>query len=153
MSNHADFFRLLDIPVGFDISMDALESAYFGQQRLFHPDRFSGKPSLERQAAMQRSMDINSAYNILKNPLSRAQYLLQSQGITVGTDHDTVKPSQALLVEIMELREAGIPKGIEDMVAESTRRVGQWYKDQSFEAMAQETLRLGYLLKMADEKV
>ena len=149
MEKSSDYFNLLNVSPAYALDLQALEKAYFTQQRLYHPDRFVGKPDAERLAAMGRSVDINKAYQLLKNPLSRAQYLLHSQGIEVGTDHDTVKPSQALLMEIMELREEGVSKEkIAQMIADSVQLISAHYHSASFDKMAQETLRLGYLMKI-----
>ena len=143
-----NYFELLGLSPAFNLDLQALESAYFTQQRLYHPDRFVGKLPAERQAALHRSVDINKAYETLKNPFSRAQYLLHLQGTQVGTDHDTVKPSQALLMEIMELREEGVQKEVlERMIVESQAHIAAHFLASRFAEMAQETLRLGYLIK------
>lgn len=141
-----NYFDLLNIDSSFALDLSVLESAYFKAQRQYHPDRFVGKPEAERLAAMQRSLDSNKAYHILKDPLKRAQYLLHLQGIEVGTDHDTVKPSQELLMEVMELRET-LPKTVAPLVEESINRIGKLFEIKDFSAMAQEVLRLGYLVK------
>lgn len=148
-----DYFSLLDLPPAFTIDAQQLESSYFKKQRQFHPDRFVGKPAEERQHALHQSMDINQAYETLKNPLKRAQYLLGLQNIVVGTEKDSVKPSQALLIEVMELREEPPAKGtVEKLAGDSITRIAALYDKQAWEAMAQETLRLGYLNKIiADE--
>lgn len=144
----ANFFELLGMAPAFDLDLAALEAAYFKAQRQYHPDRFVAKPPAERMAALQQSADINQAYDILKNPLKRAQYLLHLQGIQVGTDHDSVKPSQALLVEVLELREAGVQAAaLERMIAASIDAIGRFYNAAEWDSMAQETMRLGYLVK------
>ena len=103
----------------------------------------------EKQAALQRSVDINQAYQKLKNPLTRAQYLLHMQGIEVGGDKDTVKPAQATLIEAMELREEPPSKQkMQEMVEASIATIARQFAEGDFTAMAQETLRLGYLLKI-----
>ncbi len=143
-----DYFSLLGLSVVFDLDLATLEAAYFTQQRLYHPDRFVGKTPAERQAALLQSVDINQAYDTLKNPLKRAQYLLHLQGIEVGTDKDTIKPSQALLMEIMELREEGVSKEVQQrMMAESIAKITAHFAASAFAEMAHETLRLGYLIK------
>lgn len=140
-----NYFELLALPIAFEISFAELEKNYFAAQRQYHPDRFVSKPSVEKQAAMQRSVDINQAYQTLKDPLTRARYLLKLQGILVGTDNDTVKPSQALLMEVMEWREEGnVDTGEQE---KSIQRITQHYKKQDWQAMATETLRLGYIEK------
>jgi molecular chaperone HscB len=148
----SDHFSLLNISPAFDLDLKNLESAYFTEQRKYHPDRFVGKPDQERLSAMQRSVDINNAYKALKEPLARAQYLLKLNGVTVGTEHDSVKPSQALLMETLEWREAidegkNIKSLLQETREESLRRIAEHYKNAAWEKMAQETLRLGYIEK------
>lgn len=151
-------FSLLNIPFAFDIDQAQLEAEYFKAQRLFHPDRFIGKPTEERNQALQKSMDINKAYETLKNPLKRAQYLLQMQGIEVGGEHDSVKPSQELLIEIIELREqlsehkdTELVKQLIDLHKNSLLDISKYYASKDFQKMTQETMRLGYLVKMLNE--
>lgn len=143
-----NYFELLDLVPIFALEVSKLETNYFAAQRACHPDRFVGKGDAERLAAVQRSVDINKAYQTLKSPLLRAQYLLQLQGIVVGTDHDSVKPSHTLLTEVMELRESPpSSKTLAQMVEESITRIEQYYHSADWPSMAQETLRLGYLKK------
>jgi molecular chaperone HscB len=145
----SEYFSLLSLNPSFDIDLQELEKAYFAQQRLFHPDRFVGKPHAERLVALGKSADINKAYETLKNPLKRAQYLLHLQGIAVGTDHDTVKPTQALLMEVIELREEAVTKDIiTQMVVQSQAAIAQHCADEKWMDMAHETLRLGYMVKI-----
>lgn len=143
-----NYFDILRLPEHFALDDAVLKTAYFARQRQYHPDRFVNKEPQERQYAMQRSIDVNRAYETLKDPLRRAQHLLHLQGIEVGGDNDTVKPSQAILVEAMELGESP-PSGekLQRMIEQSIERIGSHYDQQAFEAMAQETLRLGYLQK------
>ena len=144
-----DYFGLLGLSPAFTLDLQALETAYFTQQRLYHPDRFVGKPDAERLQALNRSADVNKAYNMLKNPLTRAQYLLHLQGIAVATEADTIKPSQALLTEIMGLREEGVDKQkLQRMIAASEAIIAAHFAAAAFEQMAQETMRLGYLVKI-----
>ena len=147
-----DYFTLLGLPPTFDFDLKLLEQCYFTQQRLYHPDKFVKKSPEERQLALLRSVEINAAYETLKKPLSCAQYLLHLQGIEVGTDRDTVKPSQAILMEAMELREEQKSEPVlQAMIGESTERIAAYYRELKFDAMAQETLRLGYLMKAREQ--
>ncbi len=154
-------FALLNFPPAFDLNMQALESAYFAAQRQYHPDRFAGKPPAERAAALERSADINRAYEALKNPLPRAQYLLQLQGIAVGTEADSVKPSPGLLTETMKWREQiaeaknaeeldKLDEALNKILIRSIKIISNAHLYTQWDAMAQETLRLGYILKAQD---
>lgn len=147
-----DYFFLLGLKPAFDLDLKQLEAAYFHAQQQHHPDRAAGKPASERQAALMLSADVNQAYNILKDPLSRAQYLLSLQGILVGTEKDTIKPSSEVLVEAMELREQSpLKEALEKMIEESVAKLSALYKKGQWNEMAQETLRLGYLEKAREE--
>ncbi len=153
-----DYFSLLNIAPSFEIDPKALETAYFAQQRLYHPDRFVKKSPEDRQAALLRSVEINAAYETLKKPLTRAQYLLHLQGIEVGTESDTVKPSGQLLMETMQWREAideaDAPELLEELdnllntlATKTTTAMAACFRAAEWQAMAQETLRLGYVSK------
>ncbi len=152
-------FQLLNLQPAFDIDLAQLEVEYFKAQRQYHPDRFVGKPTEERTQALQKSMDINKAYELLKNPLKRAQYLLNLEGIEVGGEHDTVKPEQSLLIEIMELREQLEEAGTDTKLVNQLRNsyenslldISKYYANKEFQKMAQETLRLGYFTKILVE--
>ena len=155
----SNYFDLLGIAQSYSIDLPALEKAYFAQQRLFHPDRFAGKPTAERMAALQRSADINKAYDALKNPLKRAQYLLHLQGFAVGTEADNVKPSQALLMDVLGWREQA------EETADKSRLISELkalhesciagiaasYLAKKWDEMAQLTLKLGYVIKTLEE--
>ncbi len=49
-----DHFARLGLPAALDLEAGALDKAYFGQQRLWHPDRFVAKPA-EQSAPRPRS--------------------------------------------------------------------------------------------------
>jgi molecular chaperone HscB len=153
-----DYFSLLSQPREFSFDPGKLESAYFAAQRQYHPDRFVGKPAPERLAAVQKSADINKAYETLKNPLRRSQYLLHLQGITVGTEADSIKPSAVLLAETIEWRERiaeaqdaetleMLKDELEKLMSRSLKILANNFLYAQWNEMAQETLRLGYIIK------
>lgn len=95
-------FELLGLPARFDLDPQAIERAYFERSKELHPDRFASAPAPERVAALSRSRALNDAYQVVKKPVARAEYLLARAGITIG-DNERVEPE--LLMEILELRE------------------------------------------------
>ncbi|HXZ91370.1 MAG TPA: Fe-S protein assembly co-chaperone HscB [Burkholderiales bacterium] len=102
MQNH---FELFDLKLGFALDGAALEAAYREIQARVHPDRFAHAGDAERRASMQWTTRVNEAYRTLKSPVTRAQYLLELQGVDVGLETNTAMPPEFLL-EQMELREA-----------------------------------------------
>lgn len=162
MADFLEFFTLLDILPAFDIDLELLEASYFCEQQKNHPDRFVKASKEVRLAALTRAADINRAYETLKDPLKRAQYLLLLQGIYVGTDKDTVKPSQALLEEVMELRERivdidtpqalfAMDDELQDLQDRIIRYIDSAYANTDWDKMAQMTLRLGYIHKTKED--
>ncbi len=98
----SDLFGLLGLEPGFDVDAAALEQAYLERSRVVHPDRFVSAPAAERVAALQQSMQLNLAYQTLRKPVSRAEYLLARGGSGIG-DHEKVDVT--FLDEVLELRE------------------------------------------------
>ena len=102
MQNH---FELFQLPAKFDIDMNALDSAYREVQGRVHPDRFVGATDAEKRVAMQWATRANEAYQTLRNPQKRAQYLCEINGVDLQTESNTAMPTD-FLMEQMELREA-----------------------------------------------
>ena len=101
MQNH---FELFQLPPRFDIDMNALDSAYREIQGRVHPDRFVNASDAEKRVAMQWATRANEAYQTLRNPQKRAQYLCEINGVDLQTESNTAMPTD-FLMEQMELRE------------------------------------------------
>ncbi|MDR1850235.1 MAG: Fe-S protein assembly co-chaperone HscB [Zoogloeaceae bacterium] len=100
----SDFFTLFALPPVFHISLAALEERYLALQRETHPDRFANAPEKTRRLSMQLAARINEGYQTLKQPLSRALYLLERPGINSGVNDRHALPTE-FLMEQMEWRE------------------------------------------------
>ena len=101
----ADHFTRLGLTRGFAVDRVALDKSYFALQRQLHPDRFATATPKERAISQSQAVSLNQAYETLKDPLSRAAYLLKLHGVGPTSGDHTVK-DQALLIEQMERREA-----------------------------------------------
>ena len=98
-----NYFELFDLPVSFDVDPDMLAVRYRTLQQHVHPDKYVTSSAQERRLSIQHAAHINDAFEALKNPLKRAQYLLELKGMLAnesgaGLDH-------GFLMEQMELRE------------------------------------------------
>ncbi len=98
-------FELFGLPSDFIIDLSALSERYRQLQKVVHPDRFAQASDLEKRQSMQHSVQINEAYQTLKNPITRAQYLLSLRGVHMDAQKETTSDT-AFLMEQMELREA-----------------------------------------------
>lgn len=104
MSFSANHFELFDLPVSFEVVTEILTQRYRELQRVTHPDNYVNASDRERRLAMQKTAQINEAFQTLKHPLTRGHYLLQLQGIAVNDPQNTVMDSEFLMMQI-ELRE------------------------------------------------
>ena len=98
----SDAFGLLGLAPRFDVDPAQLERAFFERSKELHPDRYATAPAAERVVALSRSRALNDAYQVLKREVSRAEYLLAREGITIG-DNERIDP--ALVMELLEERE------------------------------------------------
>src|SRR5688572_29521424 len=101
-SSSNDAFGLLGLPAQFDLDPQVIERAFFDRSKALHPDRFASAPAAERAAALSKSRALNDAYQTLKKPVPRAEYLLERGGVSIG-DNEQLEPE--FLMEILELRE------------------------------------------------
>lgn len=100
-----DHFARLNLQPTYDLSRADLERQYFGLQRYFHPDRFAARSSREKALSLQHATALNEAYETLKTPLKRAEYLLRLRGHPVRADGQETIDDPELLMEAMEMRE------------------------------------------------
>ncbi|KAG1451053.1 hypothetical protein G6F56_008184 [Rhizopus delemar] len=105
-----NFFQLLQAGSGekkqdsvFNIDLKALRKSFLILQQKAHPDSYSNAQKREHDYAQLQSSIINKAYNTLKNPLTRAKYILSQEGHGINEDDSLNDPE--LLMEVMELRE------------------------------------------------
>jgi len=98
-------FELFGLPVGFRVDGPLLAERYRALQSALHPDRYAGAGDREKRLSMQASTRVNEAFNILKDPLERARYLLSLHRGDSGGSEETTRDMD-FLMEQMELREA-----------------------------------------------
>ena len=98
-------FELFGLAPGFHLDLTQLEQSYRDIQAQVHPDKHAHLGDVERRLAMQWATHANEAYQTLRQPLNRARYLLQLQGVAGGEESNTAM-SPAFLMEQMEWREA-----------------------------------------------
>jgi len=95
-------FVLLGLDPRYDLDPTVIERAFFEKTKELHPDRHAAAPASERVAVLARSRALNDAYQVVKKPVARAEFLLEQAGVTIG-DNEQLDPE--FLMEILELRE------------------------------------------------
>jgi molecular chaperone HscB len=95
-----EFFDIYEIEPSFSISENELKKRYLVLQKKFHPDRFAHSSIEEQKTALINSSLINDAYQVLKDDIRRAKYLLECNGVEI-TNHT----NPAFLMKQMEYEE------------------------------------------------
>ncbi|EIO4104258.1 co-chaperone HscB [Vibrio vulnificus] len=126
-------FELFGLPPQFSLDGSLLSSQFRELQKRFHPDNFATASERDRLLAVQKAAQINDAYQVLKNPISRAEYLLSQNGLEIRGEQQTMQDPM-FLMEQMELREEleDIPQSsdAESALAAFDARVSKMYKQQ-----------------------
>lgn len=107
-----NYFELFALELDFSQDLEKLRKQYLTLQSQFHPDKVASASGYERQFILQVSTLINDAYQILKNPVTRAQYLLTLENqtpvnnMTYAFDEDFLMQQMALREQIAQLKES-----------------------------------------------
>ncbi len=97
-------FELMDVPVRFEQDAAVLDARRRQLQGAVHPDRYANEDPAARRVAMQWAMRVNEAYTRLSDPLARAAYLCELNGVRVQAEDNTSMPL-AFLQQQMQWRD------------------------------------------------
>ena len=76
ISDDLNHFEVMGLPRCFEIDLGKLESLYQRLTLEMHPDFFSTATQEQKQLSEKYSVMLNTAYSTLREPASRATYLL-----------------------------------------------------------------------------
>jgi molecular chaperone HscB len=98
-----DYFELLGVPRRYDLDLEKLRRNFLALNRRIHPDFFSTEEDDVQNASMRIAAQINTAYETLRDPVQRAEYILHVCG-GPGRSEDKSVPAE-LLGAVMTLRD------------------------------------------------
>lgn len=98
-----DHFHRLGLPRRFALEAAELERQYLARSRAVHPDYHAAGSASDLAASLELSAAVNEAYNTLKEPFARAEYLLRLEGGPSAAESKDMPP--AFLAEMLDLRE------------------------------------------------
>ncbi|OAM00159.1 iron-sulfur cluster co-chaperone HscB C-terminal domain-containing protein [Wolbachia endosymbiont of Dactylopius coccus] len=140
----SSYFTLFEIEPTFNISFDELEKKYIELSR-----------TEINEGQSKNIININKAYQVLKSPLKRAEYLLDLFRVKSQKDH----LNSEILNESMEIREylldcddlqfAG--RMIDEKVKDCTKSLINAFATKNFDEATIQVLRLKYLYKSFEE--
>jgi molecular chaperone HscB len=103
VSKELDYFTCLGIPRRLTIDQRQLETKFYELSRAFHPDFYQNKSAAEQTISLANSAMLNTAYRTLRDPIQRAEYLLDLEAGAVKNIRTS--PPADLFEEILELQD------------------------------------------------
>jgi len=158
-------FDVLDLEPRFDTNENILYERFKKMQHVIHPDRFGNSDEKEQEIALKYSSQVNEAYNVLKDPLKRAIYLLEQNGITalseggeVPFDEEVMEFMERMMEErsiVFESSDLAEVKALNESVSRETTGLESSLHDafsaNDLDAATKLTLKLRYLRKLLDD--
>ena len=90
-----DFFALLNETRKPWLDPEPLKQKFLTLSKAVHPDRAHQAIEVEKQAAQQRYLEINAAYNCLREPKERLRHLLELERGAKLRDIERIPPDMA----------------------------------------------------------
>lgn len=98
-------FALFDLPVQFQLDNVLLSERYLALQKQLHPDNVANGSAAEQLSAVQKSADVNAALQTLKDPILRAEAIIEIQTGTAKNLEEKSMRDIAFLMQQMEWHE------------------------------------------------
>ncbi len=97
-----DYYRFFGLERKLHLDEEDLHQRFYRMSRLLHPDRYHRRTQTERQYSLEATAILNDAYRVLRDPVSRAEYVLKELGFTGAGQRSKETPPE-LLEEVFEL--------------------------------------------------
>lgn len=168
--NAPDKFAILGVPRSYAQELAQVDEAFRALSRKLHPDRFARASPRERRFSLEQTTQLNDAYRVVKDPVRRAEHLLELRGVKLARDdHGGVALPMEFLEQAMEDREqlleaklTGGPAAVEALAAgvrgkrdEAMREIAQLLEGAESPAALERAsgllARLRYYLRYLDE--
>lgn len=162
MDSSVDYFQIFGQEQRYELKGENLEGKYKEWQKKLHPDLVHSKSEKEKSYAAGQSARVIDAYRTLREPLSRALYLLQLAGVLVD-EEKTIIDSE-LLAEMMDVREAveeaSDHKVLTEIQCQLQRKYEEWsnsfrdaFNKRDFDSAISATQRMRYFERAIEEIV
>ncbi|MGN7619249.1 MAG: Fe-S protein assembly co-chaperone HscB [Ehrlichia sp.] len=141
---YKDYFALFKLDPQFSIDTQVLEKNYVALQSNHHPDLFLLKS--EKNLALEIIAEVNKAYQTLKSPMKRAEYLLEIKGITVNKNE-----INSIIEEVFKIQESD-SVNVQYQILSSTKAMEDAFYVEDFNEAAKQIVKLKYLMKIQDDR-
>lgn len=98
-----NYFELYDIPVSFRPDQVLVKKRFYALSRQYHPDFFGGSDEVQQREALEKSAQVNQAFNVFQSPDATIKYILQLHGMLEEEEKYSLPPD--FLMKVMDLNE------------------------------------------------
>ena len=126
-----NFFKLFGLPVAFEIDTGKLSLTYKSLAQITHPDKFANTGNAEKLMMVQKSAQVNDGFQVLKNPISRAEHILELRGIELRHEQQTIQDPEFLMQQMdwrEQLEEAQHAEDPADVLVALDANIGSYSK-------------------------
>ena len=99
-----NYFQIFNLEQKFSIALESLTERYQTIQKTVHPDKFAHASKQEQLVAVKKSTLVNDAYQTLKNPIKRAEYMLMLRKVDMPNEQSSFTDN-SFFMRHMVLRE------------------------------------------------
>jgi molecular chaperone HscB len=104
-------FQLFGVAPAVLLNEKALERSFWALQKQLHPDLFATRAAEDRDISAANAAAVNVAYQTLREPLTRVQYLISlmrgdNLSAPLQEEQTSAVPDPQLLMQVYETREA-----------------------------------------------
>lgn len=163
LSKKLDDFAALGLPKKMALERRRIDKAFREASKKVHPDVFSKDTPEQRKLALAHTEKVNEAYRRLKDPRTRAEYLLALEGEDVASETERTEDPEFLMT-MLERQEAvqfeTDPEQLAETKADTVARVdgllmicGQYFDEGQGDqgGVRAALVELRYLRRMLDQ--
>ena len=161
-----NFFALFEQPVQFAVNQERLDQQLRLLQKRYHPDNLvadtknAADSAQAKQQSEQASALINQAYQTLRDPDSRASYLLDIAGQAQNLEHsiadlDFLEDAMQMRMDLddaIEGKELAVLKQLNPQITvrlnKQSERFDSAYQSQDWQTAIDATQKLKFLVKL-----
>lgn len=101
----SDYFAIFGIEKKLALDVEDLQRRFYDNSRAWHPDRHARAGAEQLAYAEEASATLNDAWRALRDPVTRAEYVLKAEGFNLGEQRGRDVPPE-LLEEVFALNMA-----------------------------------------------
>lgn len=160
-----NYFDLMGLPIDFRVDKNQLDTTFRQLQTQYHPDVQQANTTLQKPILLaslnneQASAVINTAYQTLKNPDSRATHLLELAGHATGLDEsirdlDFLDKAMDLRISLDAAQKGELSEleaELQHWLAQVEADFYQAYRSQNWQECITTTQQLKFLIKLQND--